>query len=293
VVRIKEPKIKKFPTEYFGYPYAVKNKKVQKERKNQYCHFLGRTCNKPRKSEPHVKIGVCSVGYKGEHMKEHAPIIICPHRFYLDSVFQKIIEEHFSKVSNDFVIQWVPEVSIGVGGSIDFVAAKRKKVGSIYGDIEEFVCVEFQAGGTTGTPWEAVKDFKRKGRFLRDSYEFGINWANEFAKTMMQQVYKKGKIIESWDKKIIFVLQDVGINYLKHAYDTSGLNKASKKDPIYFFTFKTEWDSNLNEWSLKFDKKYSTNTEGIKKILGGAPKDDYLTVAEFVENIRKKSLNEL
>jgi len=31
---------------------------------------------------------------------------------------------------------------------------------------------------------------------------------------MMQQAYKKGKIIDHWKRKIIFVVQDIAIDYL-------------------------------------------------------------------------------
>ena len=57
-------------------------------------------------------------------------------------------------------------------------------------------------------------EFKKDRAFKNDSYNYGINWANEFMKTMMQQVYKKGKIIHSWGRKIIFVVQDLAIDYL-------------------------------------------------------------------------------
>ena len=36
-------------------------------------------------------------------------------------------------------------------------------------------------------------------------------------KTMMQQVYKKGQVIETWNKKIVFVIQDVALEYLENA----------------------------------------------------------------------------
>lgn len=34
------------------------------QREQQFCPFIGRQCNKPRKSEPEVKVGICSLGYK-------------------------------------------------------------------------------------------------------------------------------------------------------------------------------------------------------------------------------------
>jgi hypothetical protein len=96
--------------------------------------------------------------------------------------------------------------------------------------------VEFQAAGTTGTPWEAVLDFQKSRKFSKQTYNYGINWANEFAKTMMQQVYKKGMVVESWNKRIVFVMQDVGMEYLKAgSYNITGLHEpATAKDSIQF-----------------------------------------------------------
>ncbi len=51
----------------------------------------------------------------------------------------------------------------------------------------------------------------------KNAYTYGLNWANEFMKTMMQQVYKKGQVIETWNKKIVFVIQDVALEYLENA----------------------------------------------------------------------------
>ena len=38
-------------------------------------------------------------------------------------------------------------------------------------EIEDFLCVEIQAAGTTGTPWQAVMDFKRTGSFQEETYK--------------------------------------------------------------------------------------------------------------------------
>jgi hypothetical protein len=281
-----EPKIKRFPTEYFGYPYTDKSDIAQRARARQYCPFLKGECKKPRKSEPEIKVGVCSVGYKG-FLKEFTPIVICPHRFNSDHIFDTIEDNYFGDISSGYRIAWAPEVSVGVGGSIDYVAVKMKKFGGL-ASLEDFVCVEFQAAGTTGTPWEAVQDYRRTGKFNKENYDYGINWANEFAKTMMQQVYKKAQIIEYWNKKIIFIVQDAGFRYLKTYYDTSGLRKLRDTDSIHFYTFKMKWNKESASWRLKLDRKLSTNTEGIRKILAGAPEVKFPTISEFIRNIEKK-----
>jgi hypothetical protein len=284
------PTISKHPVEYFGYSFTNFSNKAQKARNKQYCPFLDDNCKKPRKSEPRIKVGVCTVGYRGNWLSQHEPIIICPFRFYQREVYDKIVEKYFGELSDEYEIEWVPEVSMGVGGSIDFVIVKLRKEGGLK-TIEDFVCVEFQAAGTTGTPWGAVLEFKKHKKFLEETYKFGINWANEFAKTMMQQVYKKGNIVESWGKKIIFVFQDVGLGYLENSYDVSGLRDTSERDSILFYVFKMVWDDKSNGWKLKFNREMSTNTEGVRRILSGAKSGAYPTIERFKENIKRKMAN--
>ncbi|SET74426.1 Restriction endonuclease NotI [Natronincola peptidivorans] len=277
---MKEPNFKKFPTELFSYPFSNHSEEAKQALETQFCQYINDTCNKPRKSEPHVKVGLCSVGYKGGFIDKHHPVIICPNRFKVDSVFSSIQKEYLSNWEN---IKWVSEVGIGVGGNVDYVAIKTNEV---TGSVEDFLCVEFQAAGTTGSPWPAVLEFKEDRNFKSHSYNYGINWANEFMKTMMQQVYKKGKIIKHWNRKIVFVIQDVALAYLHAAVDTSDLRPANDDDEIHFMTYSMHWKD--GKWDLSFNEKVSTNLEGINKILGGANKDNYLTDTDFIKNIVAK-----
>jgi len=276
-----EPVIKKHPTEVFGYAFTEKSEKSKDALSRQYCHFIKAECNKPRKSEPHIKVGICSVGYKGSVQKVFRPVIICPNRFIESHVFETIQRLYLQDWGKN--LQWIHEVTMGVGGNIDVVAAKMSEDKT---KIVDFLCVEFQAAGTTGTPWQAVLDLKKTGKFSSDSYDFGINWANEFMKTMMQQVYKKSKIVQHWKRKILFVVQDVALDYLHDAVDTSAIREAHPDDEIHFITFKMTWTGNA--WALQFAKAFSTNVEGINKILGGAHTDKYLTTEDFKKNIYDK-----
>lgn len=274
-----EPVIKKYPTEIFCHSFVDDSEQAKIAIEQQYCSFLKGTCTKPRKSEPQIKIGVCSLGYKGSFTEKFLPVIICPQRFREEIVFETIRIKYLSHWKN---IEWVKEVTIGVGGNVDFVAVTKNEEDEII----DFLCVEFQAGGTTGSPWQAVLDLKKHGVFLRDSYPYGINWANEFMKTMMQQVYKKGKIIEHWNHKIIFVVQDIAIDYLKHAVDTNDLRAGDDEDPIQFCTFKMKWDE--TKWVLEHHDIVSTNLEGINRILGGSHSDNYPSEEDFRKSILRK-----
>ena len=280
---MKEPKFTQHPTEIFGYPYINKDSEVETIREEQHCPFLNSECKKPRKSEPEVKIGVCTVGYKGNFYEKITPVIICPHRFEEPIVYNTIKKLYFGNLPDEYQIRWASEVSCGVVGSIDFVAAKMKE-----DKIEDFLCIEFQAAGTTGTPWQAVLDFKESGNFKKKTYKYGINWANQYIKTMMQQVYKKGMVIERWGKKIVFVMQDVGLAYIQSTTDAQDLHEVRKSDAIHFCTFRVIWNENKKGWQLEFDKRVSTDIEGVRKILGGTHQDKFPTINEFENNINKR-----
>jgi len=275
----------KHPSEIFGCPYCDTSSDLRENIKQQYCPFIRATCVKPRKSEPHIKVGICSLWYKGKSSDEVKPVIICPQRFKEDAMFNAIRKQYLSHWDN---IEWIPEVNIGIGGSVDYVAITTNKAGEII----DFFCVELQAAGTTGSPYQAIRDIMQTGKMASNTYNFGINWANEYSKTMMQQAYKKGKILNHWKRKIVFVIQDVGMSYLNSSTDTSKIVTSNKDMPVDFCTFKMEMDTSQKKWVLKFDKIYSTDIDGINLMLGGAKVDMYLTEQDFTQNIIRKGIAE-
>lgn len=282
---MKKPVVKKFPTEMFGCPYVGQENALKLALQQQYCKYIHGTCVKPRKSEPDVKVGICSVGYKGEFLKEFTPVILCPQRLKEETLFETIREKYLGSWKN---VEWIPEVNIGVGGSVDYVAVTRDQKGRIL----DFLCVELQAAGTTGSPYQAILDYKKHERFLQDSYRYGINWANEFSKTMMQQAYKKGKIVEHWHRKIVFAVQDVAMDFIRSSSNTSRLTKSDNSLPVDFCTFKLVWSETHSAWKMHFDDIMSTDIEGINLILGGADVDLYPTEKDFILNIVKKGISD-
>lgn len=205
-------KIGKFPIEVFGYAYDDNSAAAKNSRETQFCPYLGRECTKPRKSEPHIKVGICSLGYKGSFLDHCEPVIICPFRFLEDIVFESIKNKFFPNWLN---VKWAKEVNMGVSGNVDYVALNVDNTGK---NATDFFCAEFQANGTTGSPYSYVRDLLNNGKYS-ESYTYGLNWANEFMKTMMQQVYKKGQVVNSWNRKIVFVIQDVALaNYSNLIY---------------------------------------------------------------------------
>jgi hypothetical protein len=195
-------------------------------------------------------------------------------------ISDSVIEGCWGLVPPGERVEWLGEVELPGVGSVDYVGARVDDRGGLT-KLVDVVLVEVQAAGTTGTPWNAVVDLREGGRYTRESYDFGINWANEFAKTMMQQAYKKGVVVESWGKKLVFAMQDVGMRYLKSAYDTSGLHSAMPDDPVQFYTYEMTWDDGGGRWTQRLAERIGTNSEGVRRILSGVAKEDYPGYSDF------------
>lgn len=196
-------------------------------------------------------------------------------------MYETIRQKYLSHWKN---VKWIQEVNIGVGGNVDYVAVEVDE----YDVVKDFLCVEIQAAGTTGTPYPYVQELLEKGRYSGKTHTYGINWANEFTKTMMQQAYKKGKIVEYWKCKIVFVVQNLAMDYIQATSDCSKLEDSNPDFPVDFCSFGLRWKD--NKWELEFDNIKSTTIEGINRIIGGAKVDEYPTEKEFIRNIIKKGL---
>lgn len=273
--------IGKFPIEVFCCDYENQSEAARLAYRQQYCRYIKGTCVKPRKSEPHIKVGICSLGSTVNRGGTVYPVIICPQRFKEESMFETIRQRYLAHWKN---VKWIQEVNIGVGGNVDYVAVEVDE----HDVVKDFLCVEIQAAGTTGTPYPYVRELVRDGVYSGKTYTYGINWANEFAKTMMQQAYKKGKIVEYWKRKIVFVVQNLAMEYIRATSDCSELEDSNPALPVDFCSFDLRWSD--NKWGLVFDNIKSTSIEGVNRILGGAKTEDYLTEEEFIENITRKGL---
>lgn len=275
--------IGKYPIEIFCCDFENQSPSTKLAYKQQYCKYIKGTCVKPRKSEPHIKVGICSLGSTVNKSRDIHPVIICPQRFKEDSMFETIRQKYLSNWKN---VKWVQEVNIGVGGNVDYVAIEVDE----FDRVKDFLCVEIQAAGTTGTPYPYVKELLEHGKYTGKSHTYGINWANEFTKTMMQQAYKKGKIAEYWHRKIVFVVQNLAMEYLQATSDCSKLEDYNPEYPVDFCSFNLRW--NGENWTLAFDNIKSTTIDGVNRIIGGAKVDEYPTEEEFIKNIIKKGLTD-
>ena len=107
---------------------------------------------------------------------------------------------------------------------------------------------------------------------------------------MMQQVLKKGKILGAWKRQIVFVLQDVGMEYILRS--GGGISEGNNPtNPIQFLPFKLSFQEARNAWHLApSGKLYSATLSGIEKILSGP--DSIPTVDEFKVRILQKGIKD-
>lgn len=277
--------LQKTPIEIFGHNCSGGNisQEAKLSLRQQYCKYVQGTCVKPRKSTPQIKVGICTLGATVNRKSGIRPVIVCPQRLKEETVFESIRLNYLKDWTN---VKWVSEVKIGVAGSVDYVAIELDNKN----EIRNFQCVEFQTAGTTGSPYPYLQDLQRYGDFNHGRHPYGINWANEFVKTMMQQAYKKGKVVESWKRKIIFVIQDVAWQYISASTDCSQVAGFNRENPVDFCTFSLRFDNRVNSWKLEFDNIYSTTINGVSAIIGGAKVNEYPTENEFKEYILKKAI---
>ena len=174
-------------------------------------------------------------------------------------------------------------------GTFDFVLA-----GCDGGRVGDFCALELQAGDTTGTPWRGVTDLGEHGRYMSAKYKYGLNMAHQYQKTAMQQMYKKGRVMESWKKHIAMVLQDIGIEYLRRspASDVSGIVENSGMDMgnsdkfIHFAQFSMSWSG--DRWEPVITGTYDTDSAGVASILGAPPSGRPDNLDEFVSYLNSR-----
>lgn len=254
----------------------------------QRCPFVDSKCFKVRKNEPDVSIGTCAV----LHGKNRQPIVICPKRFlkrnqlFVDCLH--LLTTH--QPGNELHV--VSEIRIP-GGSVDhfLVSTRNNKV-------VDFVGVEVQSLDTTGTVWPERQRLLRElgastGEEAEDSNRpYGMNWKMT-AKTILVQLHHKSQTFEHVNKKLVLVIQDVLLNYIRREFDFAGLQEpAMLGDSVHFhpYEFTQEGDSG---WSLVLGSRLSTDATGIERGLGlqTSPRLEFEQIANSLQKkISKETL---
>ncbi len=187
----------KHPAEVFGHPIEEDSEEARRDRKRHWCPFVNERCDKKSRLLRYP-MGVCSVRYGND------VIALSPSRFREDDiVFRNIADHYFGACSNIVILK---EVNLQGIGNFDFVMVKHKPLSL---KVEDFVIVELQTAQTTSTGKlvKALKDYT-KGEDIGDrTYAFGLNHADIWKRTFTQ-ILNKGIVIENWNAKIYWVVQE-------------------------------------------------------------------------------------
>jgi hypothetical protein len=191
------------PAEIFGYLPTNKSAVAQQARKQHWCPFVDKVCNK-RSRLIDYPFGVCSA-------KHHDNInAVCPRRFEehgsiegVPRVIEDIATHYFGDLNN--IIPFV-EVKLPNVGTIDYVLVKHKPMKA---EVEDFVTVEFQTDSTTGTGQlvQGLRDFVAGHDIQKQTYPFGMN-TYDTIKRSVTQLLNKGIVYEAWGIKCYWVIQE-------------------------------------------------------------------------------------
>lgn len=260
-------------SEVFGYPPPAHSSEVQAVWNKRECPFLGIRCPKPsqhRDYDPEVPFGACSVWHRGKGMAEPHPYVICPIRFVQDRrVFLDASRLLPQRDGTEIIV--VPEMTLPIG-RIDYIIAQYDREQDA---VVDFVVLEIMACSTTGTG-HVLRSFHGylKGQPTQAHLEYGINFRQVLSR-MMIQVLAKAYACEKWNKRMVWVIQDVLYHYIQTAtkvdlqpisFDT--LEGGRTKVPqILFFTYRMAMDKKQERFQLELAKVYGATKEDFTKMI--------------------------
>jgi hypothetical protein len=151
-------------------------------------------------------------------------------------------------------------------------------------EIEDFVAIEFQTGQTTGTGKlvEGLKDYLARKRVSEKSYGFGLNLADVW-KRSFTQILNKGVIMENWQKKIYWVVQEPVYKYLETRYNLKSLDFQPDHSTVFALY-------DLKQSPEKFDLVASRKVSASMARLFAAFRNNTVmpSVEDFVAALKRK-----
>jgi hypothetical protein len=229
--------------------------------KVQECPFLGRKCLKNRKSDPRTTIGTCTMLYG----RVAQPVMICPFRLlerrqiFTDCVHLLGLHEPGNE------LRVVSELIVP-GGSVDYCLVSLRD-----GKPRDFVGIELQTLDTTGTVWPHRQRFlgeqlvKVKSRDAKSDRTFGINWKMT-AKTTLVQLNHKIATFEHLSKRLVLVLQDYLLDYMRHQFSFERIRGVRDGDSMQFHAYELRKET--RGYSLVLKERVSTDAAGVAACLG-------------------------
>ena len=249
---------------------------------NRECPYLARTCVKTRKSEPDIAIGTCSV-YYGKSRRE---ILVCPHRLlaqqrqvFVDCLHLLTLHEPGNQ------LHVVSELGLP-GGSVDYVLVSVRN-----SHVVDFAGIELQTLDTTGTVWPERQRFLHGKGMLVDEEDtlstrtFGINWKMT-AKTILIQLHHKSQTFESLNKRLVLVIQDVLLEYLRRNFQFNHIDQSRIGDPVQVHSYNVQ-EEESRAGDLHMAERLSTDSQGIATSLG-LQMDPNIELVRIIEQLEAK-----
>ena len=266
-------------SELFSFSVNRKDINWKEIIEQQLCPYTQKRCFKVRKSESDISIGTCTVKY-GESLDD---IIICPHRLLeRKQIFTDCLHLLTRHIPGN-ELHLIPEVTIP-GGSVDYFIvstdANRK--------VKDFIGIELQTMDTTGTVWperqKAVKELGLNSEDVISNKTFGMNWKMT-AKTILVQLHHKIRTFENLDRHLVLIVQEQLLNYIKKEFSFSHISPHPLiGDTMHFHSYELRTVDNQLKLFLK--ERYSTNSDGISKLLGlnANANVEFDEIAKILEN---------
>lgn len=247
--------------ELFSFSIERKDLEWDKIINNQQCPYSNKRCFKVRKSQANISIGTCTVRY-GQDNKD---IIICPLRLTeRKQIFADCLHLLTSHQPGN-ELHLIPEVSIP-GGSVDYILVSTDSNRKV----KDFVGIELQTMDTTGTVWPerelALQCLGLRKNVPAPIRPFGMNWKMT-AKTILVQLHHKIDTFENLNKHLVLVIQDHLLNYIKNEFAFDHVNTQPLiGDSMHIHSYKLQ--KNKTDYKLVLESRYSTDSNGISKLLG-------------------------
>jgi len=161
----------------------------------------------------------------------------------------------------------VSEVTIP-GGCVDYFLVSAKD-----GKVKDFVGIEIQTLDTTGSVWPerqrllAELDIPREDDAENGSQTFGMNWKMT-AKTILMQMHHKTQTFEHVNKKLVLVIQDKLLDYMKREFRFSHLNSpAQVGDSMHIHAYSLR-EGHEGYLKLRMSNRLSTDVDGVAECIG-------------------------
>lgn len=263
----------KYPSEIFGYYWKNTSKDATAARHKYFCPFVNKACYKKSRLISYP-FGVCTAHVDKED------IALCPRRF-LDSgtVFRDIAKAHFGTTNNILIFS---EVGLKGIGNFDFVMVKHKPLSNV---VEDFTVIEFQTDQTTSTGKlvEGFTDFITHGTFSEAAtYNFGVNYYDIWKRTFTQ-VLNKGIILEKWNRKIFWVVQQPIFDYFQTKCRLGKLGYDKNHASVFaLYNLKAKG----NDLPLKLTGMVSSTVDNLFNAF--RKNDDIPPVDQFIDRLQTK-----